>query len=62
MKSIIERVRREPALVYTLVGAVLVLLVQAGVPVSDGLANAISALVVAVMALVVRSKVSPIDT
>jgi hypothetical protein len=60
MNAIIERLRNNPVLVNTLVGALLVLLVQAGVPIRDGLANAISALVVAVLAIFTRSQVVPL--
>ena len=56
----LERIKSEPTIITTAVGALLVLLVQLGVPISDGLANAISALVVAVLALFLRSQVTPV--
>lgn len=62
MNAIIEKARREPVLVTTLVGTVLVLLVQAGVPINDGLADAITGVVIAALAFVARSKVSPADS
>lgn len=55
----LERIKNEPVLVTTFVSAVLVTLVQAGLPISDGLANAITGLVVAGLALFARSKVTP---
>jgi hypothetical protein len=60
VKAILEKLRNEPVLATTLLGAVVVLLVQLGVPISDGLANAISAVVVAGLALFARSQVSPL--
>lgn len=57
----LEKIRNEPALVTTLVGALLVLLVQAGLPISDGLATAITTVVVALLAFVVRSRVTPVE-
>jgi len=60
MNAIIEKIRNEPVLVSTLVVALLVLLAQAGLPISDGLANAISGLVVAVLAVFARSQVVPL--
>lgn len=60
MNSIIERLRNNPVLVSTFVGAVLVVLVQAGLPISDGLANAITTLVVAGFAIFARSQVVPL--
>lgn len=55
----LERIKNEPVLATTFVSAALVVLVQAGLPISDGLANAITGLVVAGLALVARSKVTP---
>lgn len=62
MNALIERLRNEPVLVTTLCSALLVLLVQAGLPISDGLANAITGLVVAGCALFARSQVTPLNT
>ena len=59
--SIIERVRNEPVLVYTVIGAGLVLLTEFGINVTDSQQAAIIAFVVALMALVARSKVSPVS-
>lgn len=61
MSSIIEKIQTEPVLVRTLLGTVLVLLVQAGVPLSDGLANAITGVVVALLALSARANVTPAE-
>lgn len=55
----LDRLRDEPVLLTTVVGAVLVLLVQFGVPISDGQADAVTAVLVAVLAVFARSKVSP---
>lgn len=60
MSALLDKIRSEPVLVTTFVGAVLVLLVQAGVPISDGLANAITGVVVAALAFVARGKVTPL--
>lgn len=57
----LDRIKQEPTLVTTLVGAAIVLLVQVGVPISDELANAITGLVVAALALFLRSKVTPVE-
>ena len=57
----LDKIRNEPVLVTTLVGAVLVLAVQLGAPISDDLANAISAVVVAGLAFFARSKVTPAE-
>lgn len=50
---------REPVVISTVVGAALTLLVQFGVPISDGQANAITGLIVAALALYARSRVTP---
>lgn len=55
----LDKIRNEPVLVTTLAGALIVLAVQLGAPISDELANAITAVVVAVLAFVARSKVTP---
>lgn len=57
----LERIKNEPVLVSTLVGTVLVLLVQFGVPLSDAQANAITGVVIAALALFARRKVTPVD-
>jgi hypothetical protein len=57
--SVLEKIRREPALVAGLVQAVLALLVAFGVPLSDVQVGAILAVSAAVLAFVVRSKVTP---
>ncbi len=60
MKALLDRLRDEPVLVTTLVGAVVVLLVQLKVPISDGLADAITGVVVAGLALFARTQVTPV--
>ena len=62
MNAIIEKILNNPVLASTFVGAVLVVLVQAGVPISDGLANAITGLIVAGLAIFARSQVTPVRT
>lgn len=59
LRALYARLRDEPVLVVGVVSALLVLLVQVGVPVSDGVANAISGLIFAVSALIARRKVTP---
>lgn len=58
--ALLTTIKNEPVVLTTLVTAVLVLLVQAGVPVSDGLGDAISGVIVAAAALFARSQVSPV--
>jgi len=55
----VSLIRREPAAIAGLVAAVLALLLAFGVKVSTGQEGAISAVVSAVLALFVRSQVSP---
>ena len=57
----IDRIRNEPVLVTAFVAAVLVMLVEAGLPISDGLSHAITGVVVAGLAFVARSRVSPVE-
>ncbi|WP_408895954.1 hypothetical protein ACJ5H2_13640 [Nocardioides sp. R1-1] len=59
MSAFLERVRREPVLVATLVGSVLALLVAFGVNLSDLQIAAILAVVNAGLAFVVRRRVTP---
>lgn len=60
MNAIIDRIRREPVLVSTLVGAILALLVAFGVDISDEQKTAIIGVIVAVSALVARQQVTPV--
>ena len=55
----IERIRNEPVLLTTLVGALLTVAIQFGIPISDTQANALNVLVVAGLAVFARSKVTP---
>jgi len=57
--SIIERLRTEPALVAGVVQALLALLLAFGVPLSDEQVGAIIAVSAAILAIVVRQRVSP---
>ena len=59
MQSIIDRVRREPALVSGLVTAVVALAVAFGLDLTEEQVGAIMAVTAAVLALVVRQKVTP---
>lgn len=61
MQKLLERVRREPVLVATLVGSVLALLVAFGVQLSDLQIAAVLAVVNALLAFVVRRRVSPVQ-
>lgn len=60
MNEIIDRLRNEPVLVTTFVGALLSLLVVFGVPITDEQKLAIVALLTAVLAVFARSQVSPV--
>ena len=59
MQSIIDRVRREPALVSGLVTAAIALAVSFGLDLTEEQVGSILAVVAAVMALVVRQQVTP---
>ena len=59
--SILEHIKAEPALVAGAVQAVLALIVAFGVPLSDEQVGAILAVSAAVLALVVRQKVTPTE-
>lgn len=60
MNSIIEKVKNEPVLVYTLVGSLIALAVAFGLRLSDVQTAAILAVCNAILAFVARSKVSPV--
>lgn len=57
----LNRIRTEPALVSGLVQTVLALVVAFGLDLSNEQTAAILAVTAAVLALVVRSKVTPVD-
>jgi hypothetical protein len=59
LTAIIDRLRNEPVLVTTFVGALLSLLVVFGVPITDDQKTAIIVLLTAVLAVVARSQVTP---
>lgn len=59
MKNILERIRREPALVIGLVSAVIALLLAFGFSLTDEQVGAIMSVVVAVLAVVTRQAVTP---
>lgn len=58
--KLLKALRREPVLVRTLVGAVVTLLVQLGLPIDQTLANTITAAAIALLAVSARSKVTPV--
>lgn len=59
--SIIDRLRSEPALVAGVLQALLALLLAFGVPLTDEQVGAILALSAAVLAVVVRQRVTPTE-
>jgi len=59
VKAILERVKREPALVYGLVGSIIALLLTFGVPLNNTQVGSIMAVVVAVLAILTRQVVIP---
>lgn len=59
MNAILDRIRREPALVTGAVGAVLALVVAFGFELSGEQTGAIMAVVTAVLGFVTRAKVTP---
>lgn len=59
MGTIMNRIRTEPAVVAGVVQAVLALLLAFGVPLTQEQMGAILAVTAAVLALVVRSQVTP---
>lgn len=60
MSAVIERIKAEPAIVATAVGAVLSLLVAFGLPISDEQTAAVLAVVWAGLGFFVRSRVTPV--
>lgn len=58
LKALWDRIMMEPVLLTALVAAVVMLLVEYNVPVTEGQQDAIQAVVVAVAALFARSRVS----
>ncbi len=59
MNEIIERLRREPVLVTTLVGSILTALVVFNVPLTQDQVTALVAIAAAVMAIIARATVTP---
>lgn len=59
MKNILERVKNEPALIIGLVSAVIALALAFGFTLSDEQVGSIMAVVVAILAVVTRSQVTP---
>ena len=59
MSKVLDTIKREPALVAGVVQALLAVLVAFGVPLSDVQVGAILALSAAVLAIVVRQRVTP---
>lgn len=62
MNGIIDRIKNEPVLVYTLVGNLLALAVVFGVQLSDVQTAAILAVVNSTLAFVARRKVTPVPS
>ena len=62
MGAVLDRIRREPALVTGLVSAVVALGTSFGLHLTDEQVGAITAVTVAVMAFVTRSQVTPTTT
>ena len=60
MSTILDRIRREPALVTGLVAATIALGVSFGLELSGEQTGAIMALVVAILAFVTRQQVTPV--
>jgi hypothetical protein len=59
MKAILERIKNEPALVVGLVSAIIALLLAFGLSLTDEQVGGIMAVVVAILAVVTRSQVTP---
>lgn len=59
MNRLIDRIKDEPVLLTTLVGALINLAVQFGLTLTEGQENGILAVTVAVLAFVARAKVRP---
>lgn len=60
LEAIIQRIHEEPVLVRSLIGAIAVLLVAFGIPVSDEISAALIAVILALVAILSRGKVEPI--
>lgn len=60
MTEIIEKIRNEPVLVTTLIGAVLTALVAFNVPLTQEQVVALVAIAAAIMAIVARAQVTPV--
>ena len=61
LKSLWVVLQNEPVATRAAVGAVVVLLTQFGLPIDQGLANAIDGVVGAVLVLGARNRVTPVD-
>lgn len=57
--SIVDRVRREPALLVALVSAILIALSEFGVSLTSGQQAAIVGVIIAIGAIIVRQAVTP---
>lgn len=55
----LDRIANEPVLVTTLIGAIVTALCQFGLPINEGHADAINAVVIALLAVYARSRVTP---
>lgn len=61
LKSLWVILQNEPVATRAAVGAVVVLLTQFGLPIDQGLANAIDGVVGSVLVLGARNRVTPVD-
>ena len=59
MSAVVERIKREPALVVGFVSALIALLLAFGIPLNNEQVGGIMAVVVAVLAFVTRAQVTP---
>ena len=59
VRTVLDRIKDEPALVGSLVGGVLITVQEFGLPLTDGQETAIQILTAALVSLFVRSKVVP---
>lgn len=61
LKSLLIVLQNEPVLTRAAVGALLIVGVELGLPIDDGLSTALDGLVVAILALGARNRVTPVD-
>jgi hypothetical protein len=61
MNALIEKIRNEPVLITGLIAAIIALVTAFGLSLSNEQVGAINAVVVAILAFVARSKVTPVS-